>query len=189
MNLGGATRDGLPAILCEDPAAGRLELASPCEAATIELGRLLAGQLGANDVVSLDGGLGAGKTVLTRGIAAGLGCGGAVTSPTFTLLIEHPAKPDGLALYHFDAYRLDDAAAFCATGLDEYFYTNGVCVVEWGSQIAAVLPRRTLAVIIESTGFAEPEHRRVRLSWPDRPERLAALADLLRQSEKEKQTC
>ena len=189
MTLGIDWPVGLPAVLCEDHAAGRLELTSPCEAATIALGRLLAGQLAANDVVSLDGGLGAGKTVLTRGIAAALGCGGAVTSPTFTLLMEHPAARGGLALYHFDAYRLDNAAAFCAGGLDEYFEAGGVCVVEWGNQIATILPRRTLAVLIENTSIAEPEQRRIRLYWPERPERLKALANALRPAGEENPIC
>jgi tRNA threonylcarbamoyladenosine biosynthesis protein TsaE len=189
MSLDIARPEHLPALAHEDRDAGMLELSSPGEAATLLLGRLLASQLQANDVVSLEGGLGAGKTVLTRGIAAGLGCSGAVTSPTFTLLIEHPAAAGGLALYHFDAYRLDGAAAFYADGLDEYFEAGGVCVIEWGSQIAAVLPRRTLIVIIENTDCTEPEQRRICLIWPEHPERLTALADTLRLNGKENPTC
>ena len=85
---------------------------------TDEFGRLLAGNLRPGDVVSLDGDLGAGKTALTRGLAAGLGCLVPVSSPTFTLLIEHPADIGGLALYHFDAYRLEGSDDFCEIGLE-----------------------------------------------------------------------
>ena len=119
---------------------------------TVGLGVLLAGQLRPGDVLSLNGSLGAGKTVLTRGIAVGLGCRGMVTSPTFILLIEHPARAGGIALYHFDAYRLSGGGEFCASGLDEYFDGDGICVIEWGSQIAEMLPRRTLFISLGS-GF------------------------------------
>jgi tRNA threonylcarbamoyladenosine biosynthesis protein TsaE len=185
ISKNGVFPGGMPLILNQDHAAGRLELESRSAAETSALGSLLAGQLLADDVVSLGGGLGAGKTVLTRGIASGLTCRGDVTSPTFTLLIEHPAALDGLALYHFDAYRLENAAEFCAAGLDEYFDAGGVCVIEWGEIIASVLPERTLTILLDMMGPDFPERRHICLSWTGQPARLARLADKLSEIRRE----
>jgi len=113
---------------------------------------------------------------LTRGLAAGLNCQGPVASPTFILLMEHPAGAGGLALYHFDAYRLAGSADFCLAGLDEYFTTGGVCAVEWGSLIADLLPERTLRICLRQTSPDQPERRLIELFWPGCPERLAQLA-------------
>ncbi len=146
---------------------------------TEAFGRQLAALLRPDDVVSLDGDLGAGKTALTRGIAAGLGCRVPVSSPTFTLLIEHPALPGGLSLFHFDVYRLTGSDDFCDIGLDEYFDQSGVCVVEWGSLIAPILPVRTLRIRLFPTDPDQPLQRRLEIEWPSRPQRLAALIALL----------
>jgi tRNA threonylcarbamoyladenosine biosynthesis protein TsaE len=158
-----------------------IDLESRNEDDTLNLGRLVADYLKPGDVVSLDGSLGAGKTVLVRGLALGLRCLGAVTSPTFTLLMVHPAAPGGLALYHFDAYRLGGEDDFCASGLDEFLYGlgDGVSVVEWGSQIAGILPAGTLQIIIEVTGPETPSRRHIQISWPGNEARLADLASVL----------
>ncbi len=116
------------------------------------LGQLLAGFLTAGSVLSLTGDLGAGKTTLTRGLARGLQAAGPVASPTFTLLMEHPAGARGLPLYHFDAYRLDDAQAFLDFDFDAYLEGGGVSVVEWGDRIQAVLPARTLHLALTHAG-------------------------------------
>ena len=150
---------------------------------TDEFGRLLAGNLRPGDVVSLDGDLGAGKTALTRGLAAGLGCLVPVSSPTFTLLIEHPADIGGLALYHFDAYRLEGSDDFCEIGLDDYFDQDGVSVVEWGSIISEILPARTLQIRLFQPCPDQPDHRRIEINWTGCPERLDGLADCLRKEQ------
>ncbi len=162
-------------------ARADLTLLSHDTASTEAFGRFLAAHLQQNDIVSLDGDLGAGKTALTRGIAAGLACLVPVSSPTFTLLMEHQAAPGGLALYHFDVYRLSGGEAFCEAGLDEYFDQDGICVIEWGGQIADLLPPRTLFIQLCQGTLAEPDLRRIRLSWPGQPGRLAALAVKLQQ--------
>lgn len=108
------------------------------------VGQLLARLLTPGSTVSMTGDLGAGKTTLTRGLAAGLGCQGAVASPTFTLLMEHPAGERGIALYHFDTYRLETSDAFLEMGFDEYFDRSGICVIEWGDRIKNILPSDTI---------------------------------------------
>ena len=170
----------LPRLLAQNPEKpGQMALLSECAAATAGFGDLLAGLLQSDDVLSLDGDLGAGKTVLVRGLAAGLNCLGPVASPTFVLLMEHPAAAGGLALYHFDAYRLAGSADFCLAGLDEYFAAGGVCAVEWGSLIADLLPEHTLWICLKQTGPEQPEQRRIELFWPGCPERLEELAGRL----------
>ena len=97
----------------------RIRCLSRSRDATAGLGEALGSVLAAGDVVAMDGDLGAGKTAMTEGLARGLGVPGPVSSPTFTLLIEHAAGSRGIPLYHFDAYRLADAAEFLSLGFDE----------------------------------------------------------------------
>lgn len=94
-----------------------------------ELGRAFAGELGAGDLVVLTGPLGAGKTTFTRGLGAGLGVRGPVTSPTFVLARTHPSLVDGPPLVHVDAYRLADARELDDLDID---FARSVVVVEWG---------------------------------------------------------
>ena len=94
---------------------------------TEAFGRQLAQQLHPNTVVACRGGLGMGKTALTRGIAQGLGYTGRVTSPTFTIVNEYLGETP---LFHFDMYRLDDSDALFDIGWEDYLERGGVCVVE-----------------------------------------------------------
>ncbi|WP_058270886.1 tRNA (adenosine(37)-N6)-threonylcarbamoyltransferase complex ATPase subunit type 1 TsaE [Olsenella massiliensis] len=99
---------------------------------TIALGRSLGGLLRPGDVLVLTGDLGAGKTQLTKGIAAGMGVAGDVTSPTFT--IEMVYRGSELPLYHFDLYRLSDPDELVDVGLYDVLGGDGPCVIEWGEQ-------------------------------------------------------
>ncbi len=139
------------------PESLTLDLSDP--AATRSLGRALAERLFPGAVVGLVGPLGAGKTFLVRAVAEGLGIADSrvVSSPTFVLIQEYDAK---LPIYHFDAYRLPDAAAFVDLGVHEYFEGKGVCLVEWADRVPACLPVEHLRVTLEVTG---PTSRRVRL--------------------------
>lgn len=101
---------------------------------TIALGERLGVLLRAGDVLVLTGDLGAGKTQLTKGIAAGMGVVGDVTSPTFT--IEMVYEGAEMPLCHFDLYRLDDAEQLEDTGIFDVLGADGVCVIEWGEQFA-----------------------------------------------------
>ncbi|MBO4243300.1 MAG: tRNA (adenosine(37)-N6)-threonylcarbamoyltransferase complex ATPase subunit type 1 TsaE [Clostridiales bacterium] len=117
---------------------------------TEELGRKIGKRLKPGDVLSLDGDLGAGKTVITRGICAGMGLDPSdVQSPTFTIVNEYEGE---VPLFHFDTYRLSGEDDFLASGLDEYFYRGGVCVIEWGSVIDGLLPEDTVRIGIFGSG-------------------------------------
>ena len=95
---------------------------------TFELGRLMGETLRPGDIILLRGDLGAGKSVLARGLARGLGIDCPMPSPTFTLMQPYEGR---IPFYHFDLYRLDDPEEFYAAGLDEYAFGSGAAVIEW----------------------------------------------------------
>ena len=114
---------------------------------TFRLGLLLGGRLRSGDTLALYGNLGAGKTLLTQGLARGLGVAEetAVVSPTFMLACEYEGR---LPLFHLDVYRLD-GDEFMESGLDEYFSRHAVTVVEWADRIETDLPYPRLALSLE----------------------------------------
>jgi len=118
---------------------------------TMEIGCRLAGRLKAGDVVALVGDLGSGKTVLTKGIARGLGVKNVryVNSPTFVIIKEYSARTP---LYHLDVYRLNDLAMLDAESYEEYFYGSGVTVIEWADKIRGILPKRYTEVRLSVIG-------------------------------------
>ena len=117
---------------------------------TERFGYELAKDLCGGDVIALTGDLGAGKTCLTRGIADGLGSTAHVSSPTFTIVNEY--EGGRLMLFHFDTYRLSGTDDFLMSGLDEYFYRGGVCVIEWSDIIDDLLPGNTVRMTITGDG-------------------------------------
>lgn len=125
---------------------------------TLAIGWAIGSGLAAGDVLGLVGPLGAGKTQLVKGIAAGLGAADLrkVTSPTFVLVNEYQGR---LLLFHVDAYRLSGGRELEAIGFDELCCTEGAAVVvEWADRVADVLPERMLQVRIEVAG---PTQRRL----------------------------
>lgn len=106
----------------------------------------LAAYLKPQDVILLDGDLGAGKTTFTKGLAKGLGIKRNVKSPTFTLIREY--NEGRLPLYHMDVYRLEETGG-AELGLEEYFNGDGVSVVEWSEFIAEDLPKDYLKINIQ----------------------------------------
>jgi tRNA threonylcarbamoyladenosine biosynthesis protein TsaE len=126
----------------------RLELATPAD--TERLGRAVGERLRPGDVVVLSGPLGAGKTVLARGIGTGLGIRGPVTSPTFVIAREHPTLPGGrgVPLVHVDAYRLGGMAELDDLDLDTDLLAAAV-VVEWGEGIAERLADEHLLIRLQ----------------------------------------
>ena len=128
-----------------------MEYLSHSEQETEALGASLAARLRAGDVVAYRGDLGAGKTAFTRGLARGLGCGGRVTSPTFTIVNEHEGK---IPLFHFDLYRLGDEEELWDIGWEDYLSRGGVCAVEWSESFPEALPPDCVTVTIRRS----PDH-------------------------------
>ncbi len=112
---------------------------------TIEIGSKISKRLKKRDVVALIGELGSGKTVLTKGIAKGLGLKEIryVNSPSFVIIKEYKGR---IPLYHLDLYRLDKSHSLDSLGYDEYFYGEGVTVIEWADKIRGLLPSKYLEV-------------------------------------------
>lgn len=127
--------------------------ASPTE--TEALGEKLAGKLGPGAVVALYGGMGMGKTALTRGIARGLGVTDGVSSPTFALVHEYDGR---LPVYHFDMYRVESWDDLYSTGFFDYLEAGGVLVVEWSENIENVIPESAVKITL-SQGASENERR------------------------------
>lgn len=119
-------------------------------------------KLKSGDVLCLDGDLGVGKTVFTKGVAAGLGIKDDVSSPTFTLIQEYYGGR--LPLYHFDVYRIDGPWDMDDLGYEEYFYGEGVCLVEWGSMIKELFPENTIYVRIEKDLEKGFDYRKITVS-------------------------
>jgi len=113
---------------------------------TEKIGEQLANSLKPNDVILLDGDLGAGKTTFTKGLAKGLGIKRYVKSPTFTII--HEYREGRMPLFHMDVYRLEDGGGD-DLGWDEYFYGDGVSVIEWSQFIQDYLPEDYLRITLK----------------------------------------
>lgn len=154
---------------------GTLRYASGSPEDTELLGELMAPCLAEGDVVVLTGGLGVGKTHLTKGVARGLGDGHPVTSPTFALMAVH----DGgrIPLFHFDLYRLEHVFELEDTGIYDVLGYEGACLLEWGEQFQDELTDEYLAVVI-SRDADDPSARSVALDpHGRRAEELARAID------------
>ena len=111
------------------------------ELETIELAQNLESEKFPNMIICLDGELGSGKTVFTKGIANALGINESITSPTYTIIKEYDGE---LPLYHMDVYRLDGNTE--GVGIEEYFTKGGVVVIEWADTIKDILPKERLEI-------------------------------------------
>lgn len=141
-----------------------MEILSRSEAETEAAGARLAAVLTPGSVVAYEGGLGMGKTAFTRGLAAGLGYPGRVTSPTFTIVNEY--EGGRLPLFHFDMYRLGSADDLFDIGWEDYLARGGICAVEWSENVADALPEDTIRVRIDRLGDRE---RRITVEGVDLP--------------------
>lgn len=126
------------------------------EADTVSFGIELAKNATPGTVLALTGDLGAGKTTLTKSIALGLEIDDIITSPTFNIVKEYDTGR--LPLYHFDVYRVGDVDEMYEIGCEEYFYGEGVCVVEWADLIEEIMPEDTKWINIE---YGEKEGERI----------------------------
>ena len=122
---------------------------SHSEAETIEWAKAYAATLKTGDVVLLEGEMGAGKTMLAKGLIAGMGIPDEVTSPTYAYVNEYGGR-----VFHFDCYRIESAAQAYGLGLFDYFGRGGVCIVEWGESIRELLPDGCKTIRIRKTGKA-----------------------------------
>jgi len=118
---------------------------------TFRLGEKLGHLAIPGQIYTLNGDLGVGKTVFTQGVASGLGIKEPVNSPTFTIVQEYE---DGrMPFYHFDVYRIGDLEEMEEIGYDDYFFGNGICLIEWAELIQELLPETMISITIEK----EPE--------------------------------
>lgn len=111
---------------------------------TLSLGKTISRCLQKGHILCLRGGLGSGKTVLTKGIASGMGIAQKhVVSPTFVLIRQYAGR---LPLYHFDLYRVKDFREILTLGYEEYLYDDGVSVIEWSQRLGCLMPRDCLSI-------------------------------------------
>lgn len=120
---------------------------SKCEKDTFELGKKIGREAAPGDVYTLVGDLGVGKTVFTKGVAAGLGILEPVSSPTFTIVQVY--EEGRLPFYHFDVYRIGDIEEMEEIGFEDYIYGEGVSLIEWANLIEELLPERYTQITIE----------------------------------------
>lgn len=139
-----------------------LEIITYSARETADAGFKLGSILDRGDVVCLTGGLGTGKTAFTAGIAAALGIGGHITSPTFTIVNEYQGRAP---LYHFDAYRIAGPDEMLEIGFEEYIEGNGIVVIEWADLIKEILPREIISVKIEKEIAVDPDKRIIRMEF------------------------
>ena len=118
---------------------------SPAE--TEAIGRQVAENIGVGSVLALKGELWSGKTLFVKGIVAGLGSGADVTSPTFTIL--HEYRRGRLPVYHFDLFRVENPQALARLGLDDYFFGDGISVIEWADRFPEFVPEQARWIFFE----------------------------------------
>lgn len=126
---------------------------------TFEVGRTIGMNAKPGQIYTLTGDLGVGKTVFTQGVAAGLGITEPVNSPTFTIIQEYE---DGrLPFYHFDVYRIGDLEEMEEIGYDDYFFGQGICLIEWAELIEEILPEKRIEVTIAKDLEKGFEYRKI----------------------------
>ncbi len=126
---------------------------------TYKIGKYYGKQAKSGEVYALMGDLGVGKTVFTKGFAAGLGIEADITSPTFTLVNEY--EEGRLPFYHFDVYRIESIEEIEDMGYEEYFFGQGVTLIEWANKIEPLLPRDTRTLSIEKDLEQGVEYRKI----------------------------
>ena len=131
---------------------------------TIAVGKQIASRLNPGDIVALEGGLGAGKTALTAGIAAFFGFTEGIASPTFTII--NPYETPTLTLYHVDVYRLERAEELLDIGLDDMLYDGGgITVIEWADKIKEFLPEDVIRIFISRDDKKGENYRKLTIDW------------------------
>ncbi len=126
---------------------------------TFALGEKIGREAAAGDVITLIGDLGVGKTVFTQGVASGLGITEPISSPTFTIV---QIYEDGrIPFYHFDVYRIGDVEEMDEIGYEDYFFGEGLCIVEWADLIAELIPADAKRIVIEKDPARGFDYRKI----------------------------
>ena len=129
---------------------------------TFCLGEKIGKQALPGQVYTLNGDLGVGKTVFTQGVAKGLGITEPVNSPTFTIIQEY--EEGRLPFYHFDVYRIGDIEEMEEIGYDDYFFGQGICLIEWAELIEEILPSHLISITIEKDLDKGFDYRRITIT-------------------------
>ena len=129
------------------------------EKETFELGKNLGEQAKAGQIFCLNGDLGVGKTVFTQGFAKGLGIEENVNSPTFTIIQVY--EEGRIPLYHFDVYRIGDPEEMYEIGYEEYFFGEGVCLIEWSKLIDELIPEEAITIEIDKNLEKGLDYRKI----------------------------
>ncbi len=116
------------------------------EKETLDIGYHIGSSAKVGDIYCLIGDLGVGKTIFSKGFAKGIGIEEAITSPTFTIVQEYEGK---VPLYHFDMYRIEDFDELEMIGYEDYFFGQGICLVEWANNVEEAIPHEAKWVFIE----------------------------------------
>ena len=154
---------------------------------TFELGKRIGRILEPGQIFTLNGDLGTGKTVFTQGVAAGLGVTGTVNSPTFTIVQEY--RSGRLPFFHFDVYRIEDIDEMEEIGYDDFFFSDGVCLIEWAEQIRELIPENHVDVTIEkdlSKGF---DYRKITIDAPADTGKLIRVLAEKAEGDNDEDTC
>ncbi|NLL01123.1 MAG: tRNA (adenosine(37)-N6)-threonylcarbamoyltransferase complex ATPase subunit type 1 TsaE [Clostridiales bacterium] len=128
---------------------------------TFKIGYNLGSKAVRGQVYCINGDLGVGKTVFTQGFAKGLGVYEPVNSPTFTIIQEYEGEK--LSFYHFDVYRIGDVSEMEEIGYEEYFYGEGVCLIEWAELIDEILPRTRTNISIKKNLSKGYDYREIEI--------------------------
>jgi len=136
---------------------------SQSEAETMSIAKKLGENVNIGDIICLSGNLGAGKTCFTKGFAEAFGIDpDDVNSPTFNLIQEYSGKK-GIPVYHFDCYRLESVAEVLEIGAEEYFYGDGVSIIEWPEKLSGLLPEDVIHVTMTVSG---KNSRQIKIEYP-----------------------
>lgn len=138
-----------------------LEIETYSAIETYQFGEKLGKLVKPGDLFSLIGDLGVGKTVFTQGFAKGLNIEEPINSPTFTIVQVY--EEGRLPLYHFDVYRIGDIEEMDEIGYEDYFYGNGVCLIEWANLIKDILPQNIIEITIEKDLEKGFDYRKIRV--------------------------
>ena len=129
---------------------------------TFALGERIGREAKPGEIYTLTGDLGVGKTVLTQGVARGLGIVGTVNRPTFTILQVY--ENGRLPFYHFDVYRIGDEEEMEEIGYEDCFFGGGVCLIEWAERISGILPEMRISILIEKDLACGLDYRKITIN-------------------------